>query len=129
GVSYARRWRSAGARSPSLRRVASFATCGVTHAGATMLRRLRRGAGHDLARCFSTPRGATPRARAAPSYDGGALGRRQGARGRRRGMPGVMQIQINTDRNIGGDERLAEHVEGVVRDTLSRFADQITRVE
>lgn len=40
-----------------------------------------------------------------------------------------MQIQINTDRNIGGDERLAEHVEGVVRDTLSRFADQITRVE
>ena len=40
-----------------------------------------------------------------------------------------MKIQVNTDRNIEGDERLAEHVEGVVADTLSRFADQITRVE
>jgi len=40
-----------------------------------------------------------------------------------------MKIQINTDHNIEGDERLAEHVEGVVEDALSRFADLITRVE
>jgi ribosome-associated translation inhibitor RaiA len=40
-----------------------------------------------------------------------------------------MKIQVNTDRNIEGDERLAEFVEGVVADALSRFADQVTRVE
>jgi ribosome-associated translation inhibitor RaiA len=40
-----------------------------------------------------------------------------------------MKIQVSTDRNIQGDERLGEHVETVVNDTLARFADQITRVE
>ncbi len=40
-----------------------------------------------------------------------------------------MKIQVNTDRNIQGDERLAEFVEGVISETLDRFADRITRVE
>jgi len=40
-----------------------------------------------------------------------------------------MQIQINTDHNIDGNERLAAHITGVVEDTLSRFGDRITRVE
>jgi len=40
-----------------------------------------------------------------------------------------MQIQINTDGNIEGKERLAEQVEAVVRDNLDRFSEQITRVE
>ena len=40
-----------------------------------------------------------------------------------------MQIQINTDHNIEGNERLAAHVKGVVQDALARFQDRITRVE
>jgi len=40
-----------------------------------------------------------------------------------------MQIQINTDSNIEGNERLAQQVEAVVRDALDRFSAQITRVE
>ncbi len=40
-----------------------------------------------------------------------------------------MQIQINTDSNIEGNERLAQQVEAVVRDALDRFGAQITRVE
>ena len=40
-----------------------------------------------------------------------------------------MKIQVNTDKNIGGDERLAEYVEDTLRGELDRFADQITRVE
>jgi ribosome-associated translation inhibitor RaiA len=40
-----------------------------------------------------------------------------------------MQVQINTDSNIAGRERLAQHVTGVVEDALSRFNDRITRVE
>ncbi len=40
-----------------------------------------------------------------------------------------MKIQVNTDRNIQGDERLAEFVEKVVGDSLSRFRERITRVE
>ena len=39
-----------------------------------------------------------------------------------------MKVQVNTDHNIPGDERLEEVVEHVVSDTLSRFADQLTRV-
>lgn len=42
---------------------------------------------------------------------------------------GGMKIQINTDRNIEGDERLAEYVEEVVENAIGRFADQVTRVE
>lgn len=40
-----------------------------------------------------------------------------------------MQIQVNTDDNIEGDDALIAQVEADVRDGLSRFADQITRVE
>jgi len=39
-----------------------------------------------------------------------------------------MKVQVNTDRNIQGDERLEEYVEQVLADTLGRFADQLTRV-
>ncbi|MFN4171770.1 MAG: HPF/RaiA family ribosome-associated protein [Pseudorhodobacter sp.] len=40
-----------------------------------------------------------------------------------------MQIQVNTDDNIEGSDALIAQVEAEVRDGLSRFADQITRVE
>jgi ribosome-associated translation inhibitor RaiA len=39
-----------------------------------------------------------------------------------------MQIQIDTDNTIERHEPLTRHVESVVKDTLSRFSDQITRV-
>ena len=40
-----------------------------------------------------------------------------------------MQIQINTDDNIKGSERLAQQVETMVGGALDRFGEQITRVE
>lgn len=40
-----------------------------------------------------------------------------------------MQIQLNTDHNINGDERLGSLVAGVVEEKLDRFANQVTRVE
>lgn len=40
-----------------------------------------------------------------------------------------MQIQFNTDRNIDGDETLSADVNRIVEVALSRFSDQITRVE
>jgi len=40
-----------------------------------------------------------------------------------------MQIQVNTDRNIEGREKLTAHVESVVESALNRFSDRITRVE
>ncbi len=40
-----------------------------------------------------------------------------------------MKIQIKTDRNIEGHERLHSHVEQIVEGELSRFRDQITRIE
>jgi ribosome-associated translation inhibitor RaiA len=40
-----------------------------------------------------------------------------------------MQIQVNTDDNIEGRDALTVEMEARVRDTLSRFAEQITRVE
>ena len=40
-----------------------------------------------------------------------------------------MQIQVNTDHNIAGDEALATHVRGVVEGALGRYSDHITRVE
>jgi len=40
-----------------------------------------------------------------------------------------MQVQINTDKNISGDEAFAQSVEDVLRRVLSRFSDQITRIE
>lgn len=40
-----------------------------------------------------------------------------------------MLIQINTDKNIDGDEKLTQRTEEQVKNTLNRFADQITRIE
>jgi ribosome-associated translation inhibitor RaiA len=40
-----------------------------------------------------------------------------------------MKIQVNTDRNIDNDDRLQEYVEQVVTESLSRFAERLTRVE
>jgi ribosome-associated translation inhibitor RaiA len=40
-----------------------------------------------------------------------------------------MHIQINTDGNIEGRERLADHVKDVVEHALRRFSDRITRIE
>jgi ribosome-associated translation inhibitor RaiA len=40
-----------------------------------------------------------------------------------------MQIQINTDKNISGEETLAQSIEDALRFDLSRFSDQITRIE
>ncbi len=40
-----------------------------------------------------------------------------------------MKIQINTDKNIAGDERLNQHAEGVVERALRHLAAHITRVE
>ena len=40
-----------------------------------------------------------------------------------------MDVQINTANNVEGREALSEHLEGAVRDHLSRFEDRLTRVE
>ena len=40
-----------------------------------------------------------------------------------------MQIQINTDRNIDGDDRLTAVVTGIVQTALARSSDHVTRVE
>ena len=40
-----------------------------------------------------------------------------------------MQIQVNTDRNISGDDSLARSVEEILERILARFANQITRLE
>ncbi len=40
-----------------------------------------------------------------------------------------MQIQVNTDKNIEGGERLNDYVKAAVDSKLSRFGSQITRVE
>jgi ribosome-associated translation inhibitor RaiA len=40
-----------------------------------------------------------------------------------------MQIQINSDHHITGSPELAGRVQALVRDTLDRFSDRITRVE
>ncbi len=40
-----------------------------------------------------------------------------------------MQVQINSDRHIQADERLAEFVRDTLNSKLHRFADHITRVE
>jgi len=39
-----------------------------------------------------------------------------------------MQVQINTDHNIKGNEALAVQVRGVVQSALNRISDQTTRV-
>ena len=40
-----------------------------------------------------------------------------------------MQIQINSDHHITGSPELAGQVQALVRDTLDRYSDRITRVE
>ena len=40
-----------------------------------------------------------------------------------------MQVQLNTDRQITVDDQLAHQVEAALEGALSRFSDQITRVE
>lgn len=40
-----------------------------------------------------------------------------------------MQIQINTDRNVDGNEAMAAYVRGEIEQALSRFNENITRVE
>jgi hypothetical protein len=40
-----------------------------------------------------------------------------------------MQIQVNTDGNIEARDKLLHHVEAAIGTALSRFSDQITRVE
>jgi len=40
-----------------------------------------------------------------------------------------MQIQINTDSNISGQDELTTNITNTVEDALSRFSDQITRIE
>lgn len=40
-----------------------------------------------------------------------------------------MQIQINSDRHIQADERLAEFVREALQSKLQRFADHLTRIE
>ncbi len=40
-----------------------------------------------------------------------------------------MQIQINTGHNIDMPESLATHCRDIVTNSLSRFTDQVTRVE
>jgi hypothetical protein len=40
-----------------------------------------------------------------------------------------MQVQVNTDDNVAGREELIQQVTSEVKSTLSRFQDQITRVE
>ncbi|MET0299119.1 MAG: HPF/RaiA family ribosome-associated protein [Flavitalea sp.] len=40
-----------------------------------------------------------------------------------------MQIQINTDKNIEGGQRLAGYLESVIKEGLDRFSDRLTRVE
>ena len=40
-----------------------------------------------------------------------------------------MQIEISTDSNTEGSEKLSAHVKGVVEGELARFSKRITRVE
>lgn len=40
-----------------------------------------------------------------------------------------MQVLLNTDPHVDGRHQMAAHLETVVKDALSRFAGQVTRVE
>ena len=40
-----------------------------------------------------------------------------------------MQVQINTDNNVDGSDRLTQWVEGELGAALTRFSDRITRLE
>jgi ribosomal subunit interface protein len=39
-----------------------------------------------------------------------------------------MQVQVETDNHVEGREKLIEHVEGVIRDAVDRYEDQVTHV-
>ena len=40
-----------------------------------------------------------------------------------------MQIQVNTDKNIEGSARMSAYFSETLEDALSRFTEQITRIE
>ena len=40
-----------------------------------------------------------------------------------------MQVQVKTDNHIEGREQLIEHVEGVIRDAVDHYEDEVTHVE
>ncbi|WCL49841.1 HPF/RaiA family ribosome-associated protein [Leptospira sp. GIMC2001] len=40
-----------------------------------------------------------------------------------------MQVQVNTDHNIEGSERLVNYAKTLIEDSLGRFRDHITRIE
>lgn len=40
-----------------------------------------------------------------------------------------MQVQVKTDNHVEGREKLIAHVEGVIRDAVDRFEDEVTHVE
>jgi ribosome-associated translation inhibitor RaiA len=40
-----------------------------------------------------------------------------------------MQVQLNTDTHVQGDDKLHAWLEQELKDRLSRFADQLTRIE
>jgi ribosome-associated translation inhibitor RaiA len=41
----------------------------------------------------------------------------------------TMQVLLNTDSNVDGRHEMADHLEKVVSDAMSRFGEHITRVE
>lgn len=40
-----------------------------------------------------------------------------------------MHIQINTDKNVDGSDAFADQMKAIVKSTLNRFGEHITRVE
>ena len=40
-----------------------------------------------------------------------------------------MQVLLNTDPHIDGNQLMADHLESVVKEALARFGDHVTRVE
>ena len=40
-----------------------------------------------------------------------------------------MIIQLNTDKNIAGNERLESYLNTLIKDELGHFSDHITRIE
>jgi ribosome-associated translation inhibitor RaiA len=40
-----------------------------------------------------------------------------------------MKIQVNTDRNVEGTERVKEEVRGMIATAVDRFSERLTRIE
>lgn len=40
-----------------------------------------------------------------------------------------MQVQVETDNHVEGRDKLIAHVEGVIRDAVDRYEEQVTHVE